>query len=100
MNTPLTRMWKAPRQACTATLRLILVLGMLLVPQAQATGSAPARPAAGVQATGDDAWSALDTGVNNLVRAIAVSANEVYVGGMFTSAGTCTTGATTSPNGI
>lgn len=40
----------------------------------------------------DDAWSALGAGVDGEVRAIAISGNYVYVGGMFNSAGNCTTG--------
>jgi hypothetical protein len=40
----------------------------------------------------DSAWSALGAGVNGEVLAIAVSGSDVYVGGMFDSAGDCTTG--------
>jgi hypothetical protein len=34
-----------------------------------------------------DAWSALDKGLNNLVKTIAVSGTDIYVGGYFTGVG-------------
>jgi hypothetical protein len=37
-------------------------------------------------------WSALGTGMNSDVNAIAVSGSDVYAGGAFTCAGTCTSG--------
>ena len=49
-------------------------------PLFEPVGSSPAKPAAGT-------WSALGTGTNGYVDAIAVSGSDVYVGGGFTSAG-------------
>jgi len=90
MNTRWTLIWRGSGLMCTVA----LILGMLLVPHAYATGSAQSNLATPAKATGDSAWSALGTGVNGEVLAIAVSGNDVYVGGMFDSAGTCITGCT------
>ncbi len=38
-------------------------------------------------------WSALGSGMNNVVNALAVDGNDVYAGGNFTSAGTCDSAA-------
>jgi hypothetical protein len=37
-------------------------------------------------------WSPLNTGVNGAVQAVAISGTDVYVGGYFTTAGTCIIG--------
>ncbi len=40
-----------------------------------------------VNGTDDSSWSALGSGVNNTVRALAVMASDLYVGGNFSAAG-------------
>jgi hypothetical protein len=84
--------WKRSRLMDAVALGLILTLGVLLIPSASATGNAQSNLGAGTKTTDDNGWSALGTGINGQVRAIAISGNDVYVGGMFNSAGTCTTG--------
>ncbi|MCS7210271.1 MAG: PQQ-dependent sugar dehydrogenase [Chloroherpetonaceae bacterium] len=46
-----------------------------------------ASPPSGTAVPGVGVWSALGSGVNGTVRAIAVSGNQVFVGGTFTAAG-------------
>jgi trimeric autotransporter adhesin len=92
MNTRKTLIWNGSGGMCTMALRLVLLLGFLLVPLTNATGSAESDSAAGAMLPGDDGWSALGTGANGGVHAIAVSDKDVYVGGMFADAGTCTSG--------
>jgi len=68
---------------CTVALVLILILDVLPAPHAHATGSARSNLAVGAKTAGDSDWSALGTGVNGEVFAIAVSGNDVYAGGDF-----------------
>jgi hypothetical protein len=83
---------KRSRLMHAVALGLILTLGVLLIPSASATGNAQSNLEAGTKTTDDSGWSALGTGVNGEVRAIAISGNDVYAGGMFDSAGTCAVG--------
>jgi hypothetical protein len=84
--------WKRSRLLYAVLVGLILTLGALLLPNANALGRTPPDRVVAAKTAGDDAWSALGTGVNGEVKAIAISGNDVYVGGMFDSAGTCTVG--------
>jgi trimeric autotransporter adhesin len=92
MNTARTLICKRAGRMCTLALRLVLLLGLTLVPLTNATGNAWDDPAARAMLPGDDGWSALGTGANGGVHAIAVNGKDVYVGGMFADAGTCTSG--------
>ena len=91
--------WKNSRWIRSVTAGLILMLGALCLPNANASGRTPSDRTVATKTVSDSPWSALGTGINGQVRAIAISGNDVYVGGMFNSAGTCTSVATTLPNG-
>src|SRR5512138_2760605 len=68
----------------------IMLLGAMLQPQLQALGRTPTDRVV-ENPLDDSGWSALGTGVDGQVRAITISGTELYVGGMFSSAGNCTT---------
>ena len=76
------------RPARTGGTGLLRVLVAVLL-FALAAGSLEALPArsGGVRGVGDPVWSALGSGTNNVVRALAVSGDVLYAGGNFTSAG-------------
>jgi|GEM_PF-6800964 len=63
------------------------MLSVLLLPSTNTLGHTPPDREVAAKTAGDDAWSALGTGVAGEVKAIAISGTEIYVGGTFTHAG-------------
>src|SRR5574339_408194 len=71
---------------CVAISGSIMLFGVMLRPHLQAQGRTPTDRVMETPAD-DSGWSALGTGVDGQVQAIAISGNDVYVGGDFTNAG-------------